>query len=152
MDRFYYQKKGTYFLLLQNGSFLIKKEVPAYKIGTYFIGRFLLLSVHYQHVDHLSVFMCAIIISDLIKAILIELNYNCVYVFYIFEYILHVCQVLTYYTHIQLTQGILKSVFAITNFPMPLPRSEPVAPNRPRLSGKHGMHSPNSLTIKRLVR
>ena len=25
-----------------------------------------------------------------------------------------------------------------------------MAPNRPRLSGKHGMHSPNSLTIKKV--
>ena len=50
-----------------------------------------------------------------------------------------------------LAQGILKSFSAFTHFLMPLPRSEPVAQNRPRLSGKHGMHSPNSLTIKRLV-
>ena len=49
-----------------------------------------------------------------------------------------------------LAQGILKSFFAFTHFLMPLPRSEPVAPNRPRLSGKHGLHSLNSLTIKRL--
>ena len=40
-------------------------------------------------------------------------------------------------------------LFAFTNFLVPLPRSEPVAPNRLRLSGKHGMHSPNSLTITR---
>ena len=42
-----------------------------------------------------------------------------------------------------MAQGILKSFFAFTNFLMPLPRSEPEAPNRPRLSGKHGMHSPS---------
>ena len=51
------------------------------------------------------------------------------------------------YSSDALAQGILKSCFAFTNFLIPLPRSEPVAPNRPRLSGKHGMHSPNSLTI-----
>ena len=34
---------------------------------------------------------------------------------------------------------------------MPLPRSEPVAPKRPLLSGKHGMHLPNSLTIRIFV-
>ena len=50
------------------------------------------------------------------------------------------------YSSDALAQGILKSFFAFKNFLMPLPRSEPVAPNRPRLSGKHGMHSPNSLT------
>ena len=44
-----------------------------------------------------------------------------------------------------LARGILKSFFAFTNFLWP--RSEPVAPNRPQLSGKHGMHSPNSLTM-----
>ena len=41
----------------------------------------------------------------------------------------------------------LKSFFAFTNFLIRLPRFEPVAPNRLRLLGKHGMHSPNSLTI-----
>ena len=51
------------------------------------------------------------------------------------------------YSSDALAQWILKSFFAFTNVLMPLPRSEPVAPNRPRLSGKHGMHSPNSLTI-----
>ena len=51
------------------------------------------------------------------------------------------------YSSDALTQGILKSFSAFTNFLMPLPRSEPVAPNCPRLSGKHGMHSPNSLTM-----
>ena len=51
------------------------------------------------------------------------------------------------YSSDALVQGILKSFFAFTNFLKTLPRSEPVAPNRPRLSGKHGMHSPNSLTI-----
>ena len=50
------------------------------------------------------------------------------------------------YSSDALAQGILKSCFAFTYFLKPLPRSEPVAPNRPRLSGKHGMHSPNSLT------
>ena len=50
------------------------------------------------------------------------------------------------YSSDALTQGILKSFFAVTNFLMPLPRFEPVAPNRPRLSGKHGMHSPYLLT------
>ena len=69
--------------------------------------------------------------------------YVCMYVFYIFEYILYVGRVLTQYTY----SGIIKSFFAFTNFLMPLPRFEPVAPNRPRLLGKHGMHSPNSLTI-----
>ena len=56
------------------------------------------------------------------------------------------------YSSDALAQGILKSFFAFTNFFMPLPRSEPVAPNRPRLSGKHGMHSPNSLTMSLCVR
>ena len=51
------------------------------------------------------------------------------------------------YSSDALAHGILKSFFAFTNFLKPLPRSEPVAPNRPRLSGKYGMHSPNSLTI-----
>ena len=51
------------------------------------------------------------------------------------------------YSSDALAQGILKSFFAFTNFLMPLPRSEPVARNRPQLSVKHGMHSPNSLTI-----
>ena len=51
------------------------------------------------------------------------------------------------YSSDALAQGILKSFFAFINFLMQLPRSEPVTPNRPRLSGKHGMHSPNSLTI-----
>ena len=50
------------------------------------------------------------------------------------------------YSSDALAEGILKSFFAFTNVFMPLPRSEPVAPTRPRLSGKHGMHSPNSLT------
>ena len=50
-----------------------------------------------------------------------------------------------------LAQGILKSFFTFTNFLTPLTRSEPVATNRPRLSGKDGMRSPNSLTIKWLV-
>ena len=51
------------------------------------------------------------------------------------------------YSSDALAHGILKSFFAFTNFLRPLPRSEPVAPNRPRLSGKHGMHSPNSLCM-----
>ena len=51
------------------------------------------------------------------------------------------------YSSDTLAQGILKSFFAFTKFLMPLQRSEPVAPNRQRLSGKHGMHSPNSLTM-----
>ena len=42
----------------------------------------------------------------------------------------------TYSSH-ALAQGILKLCFAFTNVLMPLPRSEPVAANRPRLSGKH---------------
>ena len=71
--------------------------------------------------------------------------------FYIFEYILYVCMsgfdLLHTYASDALAQGILKSFFAFTNFLMPLPRSEPVAPNRPRLSGKHGMNSSNSLTM-----
>ena len=46
------------------------------------------------------------------------------------------------YSSDALAQGILKSFFVFTNFL--------IAPNRPRLSGKHGMHSPNSITIKRL--
>ena len=54
------------------------------------------------------------------------------------------------YSSDTLAQGILKSFFAFTNFLMPLPRSEPVAPNHPRMSGKHGMHSPKSLTIKKV--
>ena len=54
------------------------------------------------------------------------------------------------YSSNALAQGILKSFFAFTNFLMPLPRSEPVATNRPRLSGKDGMHSPNSLTKKKV--
>ena len=53
------------------------------------------------------------------------------------------------YSSDAMAHGILKSVFAFTNFLMPLPRFEPVAPNRSRLSGKQGMHSPNSLTIKK---
>ena len=48
------------------------------------------------------------------------------------------------YSSDALAQGILKSFFAFIS----LPRFEPVAPNRLRLSEKHGMHSPNSLTIK----
>ena len=51
------------------------------------------------------------------------------------------------YSSDALTHGILKYFLAFTNVLMPLPRSEPVAPNRPRLSGKHSMHSPNSLCI-----
>ena len=73
------------------------------------------------------------------------------YVFYIWIYI--VCMsgfdLIHTYSSDALAQGILKSFFAFTNFLMPLPRSEPVAPNHPRLSGKHDMHSPNSLTIKK---
>ena len=61
-----------------------------------------------------------------------------------FFYLIHT------YSSDALTQGILKSFFfAFTNFLMPLPRFEPVAPNCPRLMGKHGMHSPNSLTTKK---
>ena len=58
------------------------------------------------------------------------------YVVYIFDSIcmtgfdlIHTC-----------SSGILKSFFAFTNFLMPLPWSEPVAPNRPKLSGKIGMY------------
>ena len=43
------------------------------------------------------------------------------------------------YSSDALGQGILKSFFAFTNFLMPLPRSEPVAPNRLRFSEKHCM-------------
>ena len=50
------------------------------------------------------------------------------------------------YSSDAVAQEILKSFFAFTNFPMPLLRSEPVAPNHPRLLRKHGMHSLNSLT------
>ena len=76
----------------------------------------------------------------------------CVYMYflYTFEYILYVCRVfdlLHTYSSDTLAQGILKSFFAFTTFLMPLPRSEPVATNCLQLSGKHGMHSPNSLTI-----
>ena len=56
------------------------------------------------------------------------------------------------YSSDTLAQGFFKSFFALTNFLMPLPRSEPVAPNRPRLSAMHGMHSPNSLTMSLCVR
>ena len=51
------------------------------------------------------------------------------------------------YSSDALAQGIVKFFFAFTNFLIPLPRSEPVAQNRPRLSGKYGIHSPNSLTM-----
>ena len=51
------------------------------------------------------------------------------------------------YSSNTLAQGILKSFFAFTTFLMPLPRSEPVAPNHPQFLGKHSMHSPNSLTM-----
>ena len=50
------------------------------------------------------------------------------------------------YSSDALAQGILKSFFALINVLMPLPRSEPVGPNRPRLSGKHGIHSSSSLS------
>ena len=82
-------------------------------------------------------------------------NYVCmyvhmyIYIFYIWIYI--VCMsgfdLIHTYSSDALAQGILKSFFAFTIFLMPLLRSEPVAPNLPRLSGKHGMHSPNSLCM-----
>ena len=69
--------------------------------------------------------------------------YVCTYVCYIWIYI--VCMLGFYSIHTYesgaLAQGTLKSFFAFINFLMP------VAPNRPRLSGKHGMHSPNSLAV-----
>ena len=64
--------------------------------------------------------------------------YVCMYIFYIWIYI--VCMsgfdLIHTYSSDALAQGILKSFFAFTHFLMPLPKSEPVAPNRPRLSGK----------------
>ena len=62
------------------------------------------------------------------------------------------CYLIHTYSSDAVTHGILKSFFAFTNVLMPLPSSEHVAQSRPRLSGKHGMHSPNSLTIRTYIR
>ena len=68
----------------------------------------------------------------------IYLNISCMYVG--FFNLIHT------YSSDALAQG-LNSFFAFTNFLMPLPRSESVASNPSRLLGKHGMYSPNSLTM-----
>ena len=65
--------------------------------------------------------------------------YVCMYFIYLNIY--SVCMsgfdLIHTYSSDALAQGILKSFFAFTYFLMPLPMSEPVAPNRP-----NGMHSP----------
>ena len=81
--------------------------------------------------------------------------YVCMYFIYLNVYCMYiVCMsgfdLIHTYSSDALAQGILKSFFAFTNVLMPLPMSEPVAPNRPRLLGKHGMHSTNSLAIKNI--
>ena len=60
----------------------------------------------------------------------------CMYVKNVYMYIcMYVCMsgfdLIHTYSSDALAQGILKSFFAFTNVLMPLPRSEPVAPNRP---------------------
>ena len=68
----------------------------------------------------LSVYMCAC---------------ACMYVFYIFEYILYVCRVLTYSSD-ALAQGILKSVFCLHTFPHAITENRACGTESPAIVGK----------------
>ena len=78
------------------------------------------------------VYVCMYVCIDVCMYVLMYVCiYVCMYVFYIFEYIYKYCtyvDLIHTYSSDALAQGILKSFFAFTNFLMPLPRSEPVAP------------------------
>ena len=95
--------------------------------------------------------MCLCVYVCMYVCVCMYVVYVCMYVCILYIWIYIVCMSgfdsIHTYSCDTLDQGILKSFFIFTNFFMPLPRSEPVVLNRPRLSGKHGMHLPNSLTI-----
>ena len=97
----------------------------------------------YENYGDISISVC-VCVCVCLSVCMYVCMYVCVY--FIFENI--VCMsgfdLMHTYSSDAIAQGILKYFFAFINFLKPLQRSEPVAPNRPRLLGKHGMHSANS--------